>query len=198
LGVGDILRFKYILNGSGWAEGFIEVNSQKCEFNPSYLTDALGDLLEGLVEVTFNTNHKQRHFNTVFFDWDEEPNGLEWMLAPLEDGKVSIKIKSFDDISSKDNEQGIYVLNSVCNLKDLTEEIIKEVDSLIKNHGVVGYKESWVNHEFPLGSFLKLKHYLKENKKIELDYIEGENKGYGGYYKSALSTELTLLTDKFD
>jgi hypothetical protein len=80
------MKFQYILNGSGWAEGFIEINSQRCEFNPSYLTNALGDLLDSLVELlTYEPNPKIKKFNTVFFDWNEEPNGLEWVLTRLED-----------------------------------------------------------------------------------------------------------------
>lgn len=54
------MKFHYILNGSGWAKGFIEINSQRCEFNPSYLTNTLGDLLDSLVELlTYETNPKK-------------------------------------------------------------------------------------------------------------------------------------------
>lgn len=61
------MKFQYILNGSGWAKGFIEINSQSCEFNPSYLTNALGDLLDSLVELLiYEPNPKKRNLILYF------------------------------------------------------------------------------------------------------------------------------------
>ncbi|MDP4107136.1 MAG: hypothetical protein Q8935_19550 [Bacillota bacterium] len=192
------MKFQYILNGSGWAKGFIEINSQRCEFNPSYLTNALGDLLDSLVELLiYEPNPKKKKFNTVFFDWNEEPNGLEWVLTRLEDEKVSLRIKSYDDIDSKKDEQGAVVVDTVCTLSDLLTEIIKEMDSLLTKHGIVGYPETWAAHDFPLSTYLKLKHFLNLKTQFEVEYIPGEQKGYGGYHKSDLNFELSLLTGDF-
>ena len=192
------MKFQYILKGNGWAEGFIEINSQRCEFNPSYLTNALGDLLDSLAKLlTFQLNSNKKKFNTVFFDWNEEPNGLEWVLTRLEDEKVSLLIKSYADIDSKKDEQGAVVVNTICTLSDLLTEIIKEMDSLLTKHGIVGYRETWAAHNFPLSSYLKLKRFLNVNRQFEMEYILGEQKGYGGYYKSDLNFELSLITGDF-
>ncbi|MBA9029458.1 hypothetical protein [Peribacillus huizhouensis] len=191
------MKFQYNLNGSGWAEGFIEVNSQRCEFNPSYLTNALGDLLDSLVELlTYEPNPKKKIFNTVFFDWNEEPTGLEWVLTRLEDEKVSLFIKSFDDIDLKKDEQGTVVINTICTLSELITEITKEVDNLLTKHGIVGYRETWEMHDFPLSSYLKLKHFLNGDTQFQVKYIPGEQKGYGGYHKSDLNFELSLIIGK--
>ena len=192
------MKFQYNLKGIGWAEGFIEINSQRCEFNPSYLTNALGDLLDSLVELlTHKPNPNKKKFNTVFFDWNEEPNGLEWVLTRLEDEKVSLLIKSYDDIDSKEDEQGAIAVDTICTLSDLLTEIIKEMDSLLTKHGIVGYRETWTAHDFPLSSYLKLKHFLNVNRQFEMEYIPGEQKGYRGYYKSDLNFELSLITGDF-
>jgi hypothetical protein len=192
------MKFQYNLKGIGWAEGFIEINSQRCEFNPSYLTNALGDLLDSLVKLlTYEPNPNKKKFNTVFFDWNEEPNGLEWVLTRLEDEKVSLLIKSYDDIDSKEDEQGAVAVDTICTLSDLLTEIIKEMDSLLTNHGIVGYHETWAAHDFPLSSYLKLKHFLNVKKPFEMEYILGEQKVYGGYYKSDLNFELSLITGNF-
>ncbi|WP_172463510.1 hypothetical protein [Priestia endophytica] len=45
------MKFNYDLSGHGWANGFIEMNSKRFEFRPSYLTDAFGDLLRSLVSL---------------------------------------------------------------------------------------------------------------------------------------------------
>lgn len=191
------MRFQYILSGSGWAEGFIEVNSQRCDFNPSYLTDALGDLLDSFLQILlYEPNPKKNHFNKVSFCWDEEPNGTEWILTRLENEKVSLVIKSFNDIYSKSTEQGSVVINTICNFTDLLSEIIREVDGLLTKHGIAGYKESWLNHEFPLSSFLRLKHFLHLNQQLKVEFIPEELKGYGGFYKSNLTEELSLISGK--
>lgn len=46
------MQFKYELIGTGWANGFIELNSQKILFSPSYITDAFGNLLGGLTDLS--------------------------------------------------------------------------------------------------------------------------------------------------
>lgn len=68
---------------------------------------------------------------------------------------MSLLIKSYDDIDSKKDEQGAVVVDTVCTLSDLLTEIIKEIDSLLTKHGIVGYRETWDAHDFPLSSYLK-------------------------------------------
>jgi hypothetical protein len=57
------------------ANGFIEVNSKRFEFRPSYLTDAFGDLLRSLVSLL---THEEELETLV---WDEEPQGVEWAFV---------------------------------------------------------------------------------------------------------------------
>ncbi|ENQ3106261.1 hypothetical protein ACEOWJ_002271 [Bacillus cereus] len=75
------MQFKYELIGTGWANGFIELNSQKISFSPSYITDAFGNLLGGLTDLS---NGEER---VVTFLWEEEPIGLSWRLK-LQDGII--------------------------------------------------------------------------------------------------------------
>ena len=110
---------------------------------------------------------------------------------------MSLLIKSYDDIDSKEDEQGAVAVDTICTLSDLLTEIIKEMDSLLTNHGIVGYRETWAAHDFPLSSYLKLKHFLNDKRQFEMEYMLGEQKVYGGYYKSDLNFELSLITGDF-
>jgi hypothetical protein len=45
------MKFNYCLKGHCWADVLNEIDLKKIQFNPSYLTDALGDLLCSLVSL---------------------------------------------------------------------------------------------------------------------------------------------------
>lgn len=169
------MKFEYKLDGSGWAEGFIELSSQRCYFTPSYLSDALGDLLNALVSLLINEPDSNQ-FNTFSFIWEEEPACLEWLLTREENENVTLIIKKYYDIYSNKKEKGSVLINATCRISDFITEILRETDSLLLYHGIVGYKESWINHEFPLSNYLKLKHYLGSNKQMEVENIINKTK----------------------
>jgi hypothetical protein len=35
--------------------------------------------------------------------------------------------------------------------------VVQALDLLLKQYGLEGYKEKWVNHDFPMENYLKLK-----------------------------------------
>ncbi|WP_421381730.1 hypothetical protein ACOJQI_20885 [Bacillus salacetis] len=188
------MKFNYLLRGQGWAEGYIEVNSQRCDFNPSYLTDVLGDLLDGLVYLLITTAPNRKRSPSFTIIMDEEPSGLEWEFTLVNEKNMQLLIKAFEDMCSKESDQGEIVIETTCNSNDFLSEVIKELEVLIKKHGIIGYKETWAQHEFPLSSFLRLKHYLKQEQDFEIAYV-GKNKRDWDYYLTDINAELSLLTD---
>lgn len=183
------MQFKYSLEGSGWAYGYIEVNSRRVDFNPSYLRDAFGDLVRGLV----NLLNDEACVET--FLWDEEPRGLKWKLALLDTNTMSLLITEYADTFRIDQQKGVIVIDTNYNFLEFIKAIVKEAEQLLLTHGIVGYQASWDAHEFPLSSYLQLKYYLEQHTKLDIQTVPKDEDGSGGYSKSNIKLELQYLTE---
>ncbi|QHW33229.1 hypothetical protein GZH47_22195 [Paenibacillus rhizovicinus] len=58
--------------------------------------------------------------------------------------------------------------NEECELKQLITEVVISMETILKNHGIVGYRKQWNAQDFPLGSYLQMKYYLLNNSKFPL------------------------------
>jgi hypothetical protein len=154
----DILRFEYKLTGAGWARGYIEIDSKKCSLTAGYLTDALGDLLEALLDLNPLYTDATYLKHGRYFEWNAEPDGVQWHLRKLNEEKMLIKITYYEDIDLYEGER--VELNAECLYDEFLTEVLREAGLILKEYGIVGYKENWIEHEFPLSTFLQLKHYL--------------------------------------
>ncbi len=150
------MKFKYRLTGTGWAECFLEINSQTCTFDVSYLTDALKYLLETLLEINPLYMDKDYVKDGSSFKWEGEPQELHWNFDVLPKGKILIRVTEDDgygeEITSK--------INAECDYDEFLSEIIREMKALLKKYGVVGYKDNW-GYDFPLTALIQLNYYLK-------------------------------------
>lgn len=163
------MKFQYRLTGAGWAQCELEINSQKYSFGAGYLTDALGDLLQSLLNINPLYTEEVYIENGVQFFWDEEPRGTDWHFRYLGDDKMSLEITEYQDVSS--SSEPIIMLKTECSYTKFLNLVMNEADRILKEYGIVGYKKMWHEHEFPLSSFLKLKYYLKNNLKYPLENI---------------------------
>jgi hypothetical protein len=153
------MNFKYELTGKGWADGFIEINSSVAYFTSSYLTNALKDLLSSLLSLI--PECVPFPLKTTTFEMYEEPGGTVWSFEKKNNYEVLIRIVSYENMSPK-KEIGIDI-NEVCQIRDLVNVIVNELERLLKAHGVEGYKEKWSNHEFPITEYQALKKYITLN-----------------------------------
>jgi hypothetical protein len=167
------LKFEYRLSGLGWADGFIEVDSQICYFTASYLTDALDDFLKSIISITPScvpNDELQQHSTFQFY---AEPSGTEWLLKRVNDDILSVQITSYSDIDHK--IEPVKEMEFEIPIVEFVGCIVKVLDVLIKTHGLVGFRECWCEHDFPLTSFLKLKNYYLTQ--TNYDVTEYEEKG---------------------
>lgn len=164
------LKFEYELSGLGWADGFIEIDKNICYFTTSYLTNALDDFLHALLYIIPNCVPDDVLKQQTIVEWYAEPGGIEWTLSRVNNRKIHIKIVSYSDMYDKQNPET--VINSTCRMIDFVEIVVKSLDTLIKTHGIVGYKDCWYKHDFPLSSLLKLKNFCMTRKEfIVTEYI---------------------------
>ena len=159
------MKFEYKLMGSGWANFNIQINSQNFSFSPGYLTDAVGGLLNAIKKIhpVFDIEGDYKEDGSYYF-WDAEPSTLDWNLKYLENGNIHIILKYFEN----DEENGVEVLNQECPYDVFLKEVLKEVELILLEFGIVGYKEMWYEHEFPLSTFLELKYYLANKSRFPM------------------------------
>lgn len=154
------MNLKYELTGKGWADGNIEVNSTVVNFTTSYLSDPLLDLLHSLISLI--PECVPYPLKKTTFEWYDEPGRYTWKLERINNEQLSIEISNYEDTSSKSKiNQHLY---EVCNINDFSKTVVKELENILKMHGIKGYKELWVNHEFPIKEFRILKEYIDKIK----------------------------------
>ncbi|WP_407270278.1 hypothetical protein [Radiobacillus sp. PE A8.2] len=155
------MEFIFELDGLGWAHSKVEVNNQEMEFVASYSGDCLGDFLEALVMLNplcFLRDKKDMVMNRTFCEWDGEPDGIVWSFELTTNNSLYIVAVAYDDIYEKENAQ--LIIKTECPYDVFVRTVLVEIDRLIKRQGVIGYREQWGSFDFPLSSFLKLKHYI--------------------------------------
>lgn len=182
------MKFNYKLTGVGWAEIDIEVDGRKYFSFPSYLSEPLIDLLEGLLSIIPGCVPEDELKPMILFKLYQEPAVDKVTLELIDDLKLKIVIEEFEDESSGKGKIGF---NATCNLLDFLNEVIKSLEHLLKKHGFVGYKNTWYGHDFPISSFLKLKYYL--NHQVTYPTLKELNDIEVALEKSGLEQELQLI-----
>lgn len=183
------MEFKYELTGTGWATCEIRIENQIHKYEAGYLTDALGNFLNALLKINPLYTEKVYLKHGANFFFDNEPSGTDWHLKYLGNDKMLLEVTTYTDISfSEDPKLEIQI---ECSYDEFLLQVVKEAEKLLKEYGIVGYKEMWVEHEFPLSAFLMLKFYLNTKTKFPIEY----NKvGFNETYKSSLKMELDYLS----
>lgn len=147
------MRFEYELTGNGWADGCIEINSNTVYFAASYITDALNDMLKAL--NTLIPEISLYPVSETHFEWNEEPGGTVWILSKISDDCLRVQIKSYEDLRNKKKQ--VIELDETVSMLEITRVLVQALDVLLKKHGLEGYKEKWVNYDFPMDKYTKLK-----------------------------------------
>ncbi|ACT03185.1 hypothetical protein [Paenibacillus sp. JDR-2] len=154
------MRFEYELTGIGWVDGCIEMNSTTFYFATSYITDALNDMLMALNALIPEISPYP--VSKAQFKWNEEPGGTVWTLSKIDDDSMRVHIVSFEDLRNK--KQQVIELDETCSIQEFSEVVVQALDLLLKQYGRKGYKEKWVNYEFPMDIYLKLKGFTSKKE----------------------------------
>lgn len=195
------IKFKYELEGAGWSKAYLKIGDAEVVFTSiSYLCLPVTDLLTGLLSMIEEWDVISRKGKDVeitnaasVFTWEDEPGGYTWKLE--RHGRKNLRIhvtNLYDDESRKANDNKI-VLDKIVDFKTFLTVILKQIDLLVKEYGLLGFRGNWVTSEmyqqFPLSQFLELKHYLIHNKILYIEF-KGKTKNW------SLKEELALLDVK--
>jgi hypothetical protein len=164
------MKFEYQLTGLGWADGIIEINNQEHIFGVSYLTDGLGDFLNALMQLNKYCVPDDECKANTSLEWESEPAGTIIILKLIEEDNLYLKVVGYEDLSLKLNP--VVDIETTCSYTEFLLYVVKEIDLLIKKYGIVGYRETWYEHDFPLSTFLKLKQYIVNSIKYPTQMVE--------------------------
>lgn len=145
-----MITFEYRLIGSGWSEATISDGAQEAVCHVSYLSDALRDLVSAVIKLLEGAKRAE-------FSWADEPGNYGWLLTHREQ-VLSIRITRYRNWE-KDRgpkEHGKTIFKARCALRDFAAAVLAQSDELYNTLGPQGYKERWVQHDFPLNEYRRL------------------------------------------
>lgn len=143
--------FTYELQGRGWARAEIsDSHGQSAVLNPSYLTDALGDLLGAVSRLLDGARRAE-------CAWASEPGGPTWAFV-LEADAVHLQIINFGD--DDDPDEGALVFETRVAPQDLARAIAAGAQDVLNRYGVENYLTRWVEHPFPASTLKRVQQQL--------------------------------------
>jgi hypothetical protein len=148
------LAIDYRLLNAGWAECTVRVGSVSQELSASYLSDALGNLVLAAVAVLAG-------LHCVATSFDEEPGEYRWVAERASGTDISPKVLAFDELwGNKPNHEGKVLVETTCHPLVFGEAVHKAASAVLAQHGEAGYKERWMEHDFPLPQLELLAEYI--------------------------------------
>ena len=150
------IKFQYNLEDAGWANAIISEGNDSATVIVSYLHDSLGELT-GAVNLLLKGGQESR---TIFMD--EPGEHLMSLINPKED-ELEVELRWFDDWASWDMQSKKdyeVVFKRTVSLLEFANQVCDNLDHIYINEGTDGYKEKWIEHDFPLDAYLKLKKLL--------------------------------------
>jgi hypothetical protein len=149
---------KYKITGTGWSECFVEIGENSTHVTASYLDDALGDLLRAVVSLMSGVQNTTASFA-------EEPGEYRWRFRQILPDKLGVRILWFDELwGHRPDEEGKTIFDAECRLRTFAGAVLSASQQVLQEHGSEGYKDQWVDHEFPLDLQQQLKNLLDSNE----------------------------------
>ena len=136
--------------------------------SPSYLSDALRDLASAV-----NTLLRMDYPGEVRCSWDDEPGEYRWIFNRVESGDwasstaiVSIRVLEFDHLwAHEEDDAGREAFVTNCSAMRLATQVKGQMQQILNEYGLDGYKERWGKYAFPTDEFEKLSEWIDEAKR---------------------------------
>ncbi len=147
-----MLSLNYILKNAGWAVFEISNGQETLSFDISYLHDSLKNLAESAIDLKTKSEK-----SVVFMD---EP-GEHWLVLKRGDNYTfNYELRWYEDWANWNLiniEKYAIVLKGVTTLPKYINEIRKILIQIFEEFGPEQYKQMWVEHDFPIEEYEKLK-----------------------------------------
>jgi hypothetical protein len=149
-------KLTYYLEGAGWATARIQDGDTHVDITVSYLHDSLRDLAEAARALAFGATFAR----VVFMD---EPGEVQLVLH-RDDDSLAYEARWFDDWSSwgmHPADQFEVLLSGVTTVRRFIGEVRSQLEALLREHGTSGYKDKWVESDFPEDLLIQLRNAPK-------------------------------------
>jgi hypothetical protein len=160
------MEFEYRLTGKGWAEARIADDASHAVLTASYLSDALGGLLEAIGLLLEGASEAR-------CSWEEEPGEYRWIFVRTGDNDVRLDILVFDDMYSRPakspgvvelrpqpDERGELRFSTTQPLDVLARAIADGAAATLGEYGEAGYLAEWVEAPFPTAYLALIREHL--------------------------------------
>lgn len=161
------MEFEYRLTGAGWAEARIADGITEAVITASYLSDALGDLLQAVGRLLEGAAEAR-------CSWEEEPGEYRWIFLRA-GNDVTLKILAFDDMwgwpaeeggvavpSPEPDERGELQFSTTQPLAVLARAIADGAQAILDEYGEAGYLAEWIDAPFPAPALALIRQHLPE------------------------------------
>jgi hypothetical protein len=147
------LSIRYSLTGRGWSRCEVEIDDQAIFVTASYLSDALGDLLQAIKALLSGAGDATATF-------EEEPGQYRWRLTLVSPGQLSVRILWPEhEFSRRPDEEGRVVFNAPCRFRTFAGAVLSAAQQVRVEHGLEGYRREW-GHPYPLELESEIKQLL--------------------------------------
>jgi len=142
----------YDLEDAGWAMARIEDDSAHFDITVSYLHDSLAQLAEAAISL----NNGNKSASVIFMD---EPGEVHLLLDVKTKEEVLYELRWFDDWTSwnmhpADDYKTFH--SGQTSLREFTASVRNQLEEILKTYGEQGYKERWIENDFPSTLLLKI------------------------------------------
>jgi hypothetical protein len=149
-------KLTYDLEGAGWALARIQDGEARLEISVSYLHDSLRELAEAARALASGAESAR----VVFMD---EPGEIQLFLNRT-DKELRYQARWFDDWNSWGRhppDRFQVAFSGVTTVRRFVGEVRSQLDALLRVYGTSGYKEKWVNSDFPEELLIQLRNIGK-------------------------------------
>lgn len=147
------VEFVYRLTGTGWSEARLTIGAASTPLTASYLDDALGEVVVAALLLPESES-------ALRISWAEEPGEYRWVLDPSGD-RLSVRVLWFDALWGSDpDEAGRVLMEATCSVVGFRRAIAAGARAVLDEWGEAGYREKWVDHDFPTAELLELERAL--------------------------------------
>ena len=136
------MQFFYRLVGTGWAEARLANGTSETTVTASYLSDALGLLLEAVGTLLEGADEAR-------CSWDEEPGEYRWIFGRSGES-VHLRVLAFPELwGRRPDAEGSLVFEVQERLLEIATAIADGASDVLGRHGEEGYLATWVDAPFP-------------------------------------------------
>lgn len=148
------VTISYELTGAGWADCTLHIDDKFVRVSASYLSHALEDLASAVAAAL-------RGHPCAKASCAEEPGEYRWIFEPRADGRVRVRILEFQELwGDRPDSEGKELLSAECRLRTLAGALLSELQRIDRDLGRKGYREKWIDADFPVERMEELESLL--------------------------------------